>query len=101
MPLCVDDDQHHQAFDRRRSVRQREQWTHPVPHTPRTEGEDDQCDRESSGHTPCHTLPAQKKQEKTVSNAARNVTVHNGSVYAAAIAKKKEEKKGCSQKRLQ
>jgi len=84
-----------------------------VTHTPRTEGEEDQCDRESSGHTPCHTLPAQKKkkkkvvfngrhvsrqpakavgtsdrsqstrmkkQEKTVPNAARNVTVHNGSV---------------------
>ena len=69
----------------RRSVRQREQWTHPVPHTPRTEGEEDhcdgessghtyivphvsrvvdQCDRESSGHTPCHTLPAQQ-QKKT------------------------------------
>ena len=83
----------------------------------------DQCDRESSGHTPCHTLPAQKAKkisatERAVATPHATHSPHRRSrrrqsrtllamspsttaVYAAAIAKKKEEKKGCSQKRLQ
>ena len=32
--------------------------------------EEDQCDRESSGHTPCHTLPAQKAKKISATERA-------------------------------
>jgi hypothetical protein len=85
--------------------------------------EEDQCGRESSGHTPCHTLPAQKAKkisatERAVATPHATHFPHRRSrrrqspallaippsttaVYAAAITKKKEEKEGCSQKGLQ
>jgi hypothetical protein len=51
-------------FPRSRSVRQREQWTHPVPHTPRTVEEEDRTSvvrrtrlqQREQGHTTLHSI---------------------------------------------
>ena len=68
-------------------MRQSEQWTHPVPHTPR----EDQCDRESSGHTPCHTLPAQKA--KRISATEKAVATHRATRFPRSRSVRKREQR--------